>query len=222
MNWQALAIVLAAVVTLYFVYQRDHGRIVAKRGRAFLRCLPLLDTPSLIQDGPDYPQLAGTYNGLPVKLELIADHASFRKLPVLWLSVTVEVPLAITGVFDLMMRSQNTEFFSPHGELPQTLPTPAGWPVAGLARYKDFQSTHTIVEKLTPHVRFFSEDLKSKELLISPRGVRIVYMIDQAQWSHYLVLRHPMFENDVVDPDLVTNLIQRILSVADEFKAGKP
>ena len=219
MNWEALAIAVLAIATLFFIYRRDYGRIVAKRGRAFSRCLSLLDQSSIVQDGPDYPQLRGVRNGLPVKLALIPDHATFRKLPVLWLSVTVEVPLTLTGVLDLMMRPQNTEFFSPHGELSRTLSTPKGWPDAAIVRCEDLQSPRSLTDKLTPHVRFFSEDPKAKELLVSPRGARIVYMADQAQWSHYLVLRHPMFENDVVDPELVTDLLERVILITKDFRA---
>lgn len=221
MTWGAAVIVIAAAAALAYVYRRDHGRIVAKRGRAFQRCMSVLDRPDLKQDGPDYPKLNGQRNGCPVSLELIADHVNFRKLPPLWLSVTVRKPLPVSGICDIMMRPQNTEFFSPHGELTETVPTPSTWPDTAVIRCDKPASARLMANRLSEHAEFFESDKNAKELIVSPNGVRLVYMVDQAQRSHYLVLRHPIYENDVVEPELVEDLIERVFSIVEELRAGE-
>jgi hypothetical protein len=58
------------------------------------------------------------------------------------------------------------------------------------------------------------EDPRAKELVISPRGVRLVYQAAQAERAHYLVLRQARFENSKIDPALAGSLLDRAIAIA--------
>ena len=53
-----------------------------------------------------------------------------------------------------------------------------------------------------------------KELVITPRGVRLVYQAAQAERAEYLVLRQAHFTNNKADPALVRTLLDRAIAIA--------
>jgi len=61
-----------------------------------------------------------------------------------------------------------------------------------------------------------------KELLITPKGTRLVRQICQADRAHYLVLRQAKFECGAVDPLLVKSLLDAALAVGKSLRAAEP
>src|SRR5689334_4478458 len=98
------AALTAAGVLLAWRWRRDQALLRAQRRRFLAGCQDLLLAPRLTQDGADYPTLRGTYRGFRVELKPIADTLALRKLPALWLSVTVEGPTGAPGVLDALLR----------------------------------------------------------------------------------------------------------------------
>jgi hypothetical protein len=205
----ALGIVVAGL--LWAIHRRDRARIKATRGAYFEACRRLFEQASIAQVDVGFPVLEGSFRGHRIRLEPIVDHIAVRKLPSLWLKVDVFGELPIGGTLDFLARPLNTEFFSPSDGLPITLPIPPGWPQFALLR-TDIPDRAVPVEALTPHMRIFA-DLKMKELLITPRGVRLVYQADQAERAHYMVLRQARFETEQLPADLAEALLERALSI---------
>jgi hypothetical protein len=212
----ALAVILIAV--LAWLYRRHRGRERASRAAIFDACLDLFSTYRIEQDDVDYPVLRGRYRGYEVILRPVVDQMAFRKLPSLWLLVSLRAPVPFRGCFDLLMRASNVEFFSPSSKLPVTLDTPPGWPEHGLIRCDDREAIPPL-SWLSPHVAFFDQDPRAKEMVITPNGVRFVYQMDEATRAHYLVLRQAVFEKATLSPDLAKDLLERAVALYDDLCA---
>ncbi len=162
-------------------------------------------------DRAGMPTLSGQCDGLPVEIALILDAAGYRKLPVLWLSATCAASLQTGACFDALAREQGTEFFSPAADLPERMALPSSWPAhVSLRADREVELPDAVVEA---GAAFFASD-ESKELVISPRGVRLVRRVGEAQRPDYLVLRQARFELRRVEAGVVQGLAEAAVRLA--------
>jgi hypothetical protein len=211
LRYDILALCILAVCALWLIYRRDRAGKKAVRGSYFDDCRTLFGECRVEQTGLEFPILDGVYEGHRVRLEPVIDHMAVRKLPSLWLKVTVLGALPIGGTIDFLARPQNTEFYSPSERLPLTLRIPAGWPQHALLR-TDIEDRSVPVDFLTPHMRIF-DDAKTKELVVTPRGVRIVYQAAQGERAYYMVLRQPEFGAARLSVTLARRLLEEAIAV---------
>jgi hypothetical protein len=196
------------VVALWLIYRRDRARTKAARAAYFDDCRILFEHCRVVQERTDVAILEGRHQGHRFRLEPVVDHMAVRNLPSLWLKVTLVGTLPVPGAVDFLARPQNTEFYSPSASLPFSLRIPPEWPQHAMLR-TDIEDPAVPLELLAPHIHIF-EDSKAKELLVTPRGVRIVYQASQGERAYYLVLRQPEFR----DPRLPAALARRLLEQA--------
>src|SRR5215472_1419397 len=97
MRWDVLAVTAAALIALTWLYRRDRERFRRLRGGFFSGCLDLFEQYRVVQDDVDFPVLTGRYRGHEVRLEPIVDHMTMRKLPSLWLQVSLIAPVPYQG-----------------------------------------------------------------------------------------------------------------------------
>ncbi len=207
--------VLAAVLMWHF--QRQHNRAVRRRRRAmFDEVMPLLTESRLNQQNLDFPSLEGTYHGYQVRLRPLDDHLGYRKIPSLWLLVTVKHALPWRGVFDFLMRPENLEYYSPSGQLPYSIEIPSGWPQHAWLR-TDEPAAMPPVERLAPYIADFV-DLRTKELLVTPRGIRFVYQLCQADKLRYRIVRGVLFDEITVPAELARRLLDRLIELAHDLE----
>ena len=211
LRYDILALCVLFGVALWLIYRRDRARKKAVRGAYFDDCRSLLENSRVEQQDIEFPTLAGSYRGHRVRLEPIVDHMAVRKLPSLWLKVTVIGALPIAGTVDFLARPQNTEFYSPSEQLPLTLKVPAGWPQHALLR-TDITDRIPPIDVLTPHIGIF-DDPKTKELVVTPRGARIVYQASQGERAYYMVLRQPEFQEARLPSALARQLLEWTIAV---------
>lgn len=207
------ALVLAMLVLLWLWHRNTNNRMRQVRGEMFADCLAAIEHPVTKQDDVNFPILTGEYKGYSVRLEPVFDQMTFRKLPSLWMSVTIYRPIPVDGTLDYLVRPQNTEFYSPWSRLPYDLNIPHGWPAHAVLR-SDVEAPVPL-ELISPFIGIFQDDPKVKELLITKSGVRFVYQIDESQRSHYLVLRQPLFESLRVDRDKLLVVLDSAINLAD-------
>lgn len=205
----ALAVVFAAI--LWWIYARDRARIKASRGGLFDGCRDLFESCAIAQDGVDMAVLDGRYRGHDFRILPIIDHVNLRKLPSLWLLVTLRERGPYEGAVDFLVRPQNTEFYSPSSSLPVALEIPPAWPAHATLR-TDRRDAMPPLPLIGRHMGFF-DDPKAKELLVAPLGVRLVYQADQGRRAHYLVLRQAEFEGLTVAPELLRDLMDRAIAL---------
>ncbi len=203
---------LVALVVLPWLYARDARRIRARRGEFFADSMGLFETYRVTQDGMNYPVLEGRYQGFPVRLEPVLDNMGWRKLPSLWLKASLMVPNATRGTLDFLVRPQGVEFYSPSYDFHQHFRIPESWPQNALLATLP-GATIPSLDQLAPHIEVF-DDLRTKELVVTPHGIRLVYQAAQAERADYLVLRQATFAKPRVDPTLVRALLDRIIAIA--------
>ncbi len=206
---------VAAFGTLTYLHVSHRLKIKTSRAAVFTDCLSLFTQYRVVQDDVDYPVLSGQYRGHRIELKLIADHVGYRKVPSLWLQASVFVGLPLQGVIDYLVRPQNVEFFSPSDTLTIELPLPAHWPQFATLR-TDLAEGLPPMHVLDPPVALF-EDPAMKELLLTPRGTRLVRQVDQARRREYLVLRAASFAHDQLEPGMVAQLLDTQIGLIDSL-----
>ena len=207
------AVALVAVTLLVMLYRRDRTRLRTQRAQFFDRCSDLFQSYRVTQEGPTYPLLSGRYRGHDIRLEPVIDNMAWRKVPVLWLRVTVLQPNPYQSILDLLVRPGGVEVFSPSSDLDHHLLLPDGWPEQALLCTDD-PSPIPPLQLITPHISIFT-DPYMKELVVTPRGVRLVRMIWQANRLHYALLREIKFEGIYLDPEVTKTLLDAAIDIAD-------
>jgi hypothetical protein len=207
-RYEIAALCAVFIPALWIIYRRARARHVAVRAVYFDDCRSLFDDCRITLQDTDFPVLEGRHGGHRFRLEPIVDHIAVRKLPSLWLKVSLLGELPVPGAVDFLARPQNTEFYSPSASLPHSLRIPAHWPQHAMLR-TDIEDPSLPLDLLAPHMHIF-DDPRAKELLLTARGVRIVYQASHGQRAYYLVLRQP----DFGDPRLPARLALQLLDQA--------
>jgi hypothetical protein len=210
----AIAVLLAALVVLPLILARDSARDRRRRGDWFAPVLPLLDAYRVTQEGKGWPVLTGRYRGRDVRLEPVLDDMAWRKLPSLWLKATLLSPNSSRGTLGFLVRARGGEFYSPTAEMSHRLPLPSGWPRDALLCTDDKATA-----PLDLDMSVFG-DPRMKELVITPKGVRLVYQAAQGSRAEYLVLRQARFAESHADLLLVRSLLDHVLDIAASADAG--
>ena len=209
------AMTAAAIVALGAMHRRNRAVVRSRRSSVFAPAYDLFDSYQVTQRGTDYPVLTGQYRKRTFQLDAITDTLTFRKLPVLWLRVSLLAPVPGSATLDILVRSQNAEFYSPSNELPYQVRPLVDWPADAIVRTDDERRLPdlSIVDR---HMSVF-ERPATKELLITAKGVRLVHMLDQARRAEYLVLRQAEFENAAVDKELLRDLMDRAIALHNDL-----
>lgn len=219
-----IAALLAIAGLVYLAWMHQQNQKVAREQRAtFLDdCRGLLGAERVQYDRFGYPVLTGNWRGLPVTAEAIIDTMAVRKLPVLWLRITVLAPLPFTSRTDVMMRPIGTEFYSTHHELDHRINTPAGWPEAAIIR-ADQPVANEFLRWIRPHLGLLRED-DAKELFAGPNGLRLVWRIDEGNRSDFALLRQARFNVNQVDRAEFRRLLDWCAGLTQDVRtaAGDP
>ncbi|MFX1675900.1 hypothetical protein PWR63_27205 [Paraburkholderia sp. A2WS-5] len=221
----AFSAVLTAVfvavfaLTLAILNRRARESLRTRRRKLFDGCFALFDHATLTQDDVAFPVLTGSYREHSVRIEPIVDQVVFRQVPSLWLTVSVRQNLPVAGTFDLLARRANVEFWSDADALPRCVPLPRDWP-GHTSLKSDREASELPLRILDPHVRTLFSDPRSKELVVMPRGVRIVYQVQAADRSEYLVLRRATFHGAHVSVALLESLLERATAVCADLMQG--
>jgi hypothetical protein len=206
---------LAGFVVLFYLWRRDQQATAHRHATFFSACDGILDDAMLRPGTLGYPVLSGHWRGLAVEAEPIVDCLGVRKLPSLWLKVTVLAPVATAATLDLMMRPLGSEFFSPHDSLAHRIETPADWPERAILRSDDPAGLPPL-HLLDAHVGLFEQG-EAKELVVAPKGVRIVWQADEAERSDFLLLRQARFSKGPIDRQVLADIIARCAAIRDSL-----
>ena len=204
-----------AFAVLAVMYRRNHAAVRGRRAALFAPAHDLFSAYRLVQHGIDYPVLTGQYRGRDFHIDAIVDTLTVRKLPVLWLRVSLLAPLPGSSTLDILVRSQNAEFYSPANDLPHSLRPPPGWPADALVRTDDPRHAPDL-SVIGRHMSVFARPA-TKELLVTAKGVRLVHMLDQARRAEYLVLRQAEFEHASVGQEVLRDLMDRAIALHEDL-----
>ncbi|MEM5389452.1 hypothetical protein VSR68_38730 [Paraburkholderia phymatum] len=219
MHSTGIALAVLFLIALGLMYRRDSKALQAERSRLFDACLALFDHHRMTQQDAAWPVLVGAYDGYEVHIAPLVDDVTFRKVPSLWLLVTVKRELPMNGAVDLLARAQNTEFYSPADSLPVRVVTPQEWPSQTTIK-ADRSAAELPLSVLDPHVRRFFGDPRAKEMLVTRHGVRMVYQAQGADRSEYLVLRRAVFREARLSAALVESLLDQAVQLCADITRG--
>ena len=216
MRIDVLIACLAAIAALAWIYRRDKSRLERERAMLFEDVRGLLSEVEISRAAGEYPKLRGRYRGHEVSIDAMVDNIAVRKLPSLWLRATVLTEIPFAGACDAMARAHNVEIFSPAGDMDHVLKLPAGWP-DHLTVKSDDPDNMPPAARLTPHIGIF-KDPWIKELLVSPRGVRVVRQAAQGSRAEYMVLRQSLFGEIKVPPEQLAAMLDAAVALAEDLK----
>ncbi len=195
----------------------------ASRARAAIRaryldaCKPLLSESRQGEGAAGFPRLCGRYRGEVVDLQAMPDTLTFRKLPALWVLVTLPTPLPLRATLDLMIRPTGVEPFSNFHTLPSQIAVPAGYPSDCAIRTDDADALPPEA-LLRPHLDLF-DDVRVKELVVSPKGLRITFLAEEANRGRYLIFRDAEMGLTPLPPDRLRPYLEALLALRADILA---
>lgn len=166
-----------------------------------------------------FPRMTGRRSGLAFDLQAIPDTLTFRKLPALWVLITLPEPLPLHATLDLMARPSGNEPFTKFATLPQSLPTPPDLPKDIAIRTDD---AHRIPppDLIAQYADLF-QDPRVKELVLSPMGLRIVILAEEADRGRYLIFREAELGRTPLPPSRLEPLLDRLAAIRKDVLALK-
>ncbi len=205
------------IMGLWLIRQYLHDQRSLKHAKAHLfdEVLGLLDGAKLKQEANDFPQVSGIFLGYEVKLVLIEDTLAVRKIPPLWLMVTVKGKAAIQGSFDLMVRPSNNEFYSPAWQWNGNMQAPSHWPQHAVIKYQDSLIDVSKIDDVVP--KLFADE-RAKELLITRSVLRITYMAKQAERGEYLIMRNSVFSGEAIPAEIVEKVLKQAIEIRQSLE----
>ena len=192
-----------------------HARRLSRLGY-FDHCRSLFSGSRLSQCATGFPRLSGRYRNSDADLQAVPDTLTFRKLPALWVLVTLPGPLPVLATFNLMIRPTGVEPFSGFHRLPDQIAIPDGFPGDCAIRTDD--PRHLLPEHvLAPHLPLFDNPL-IKELVISPKGLRIVFLAEEADRTRYLIFRDAEMGRTPLPPEQITPVLERLQAIKTDIE----
>lgn len=191
-----LVVASFAVAAWMCLVQVRHIRTVrAGRRRLFDACAHLVDDAHVHESGLGYPRLTGSHLGSALRLTPLVDTMTLRKLPVLWLQATWDRRLPVDHPTDVLARPLGTEFFSPNAQYGHELAVHLGLPshtrIASPVPLDEDERRRSAT--LLESIQGFLGDPRTKEVLLCPDGVRIVWRLAEADQATYRSTRRPDF-----------------------------
>ena len=113
----------------------------------------------------------------------------------------------------MMMRPGSPTTFSNFDHLDHTLPKAPEFPVEAVVR-TDRKGVRFPQDTIADHLDIFAEG-RAKELLITPKGVRIVWLLAEAERARYGVFRQAAFGGIMLDPALIERLLKSASALRD-------
>lgn len=211
-------LIAAALAVLVLYYRRDQQKRRASRGLLFQPAYDLFQSYRVVQERADFPVLTGRYRDHDFQIDAVIDTLTFRKIPVLWLRVTLLQALPGVAATDILVRVQNNEFYSPANDLAFQLPVPGHWPPGAQAKTEDPDHAPSL-GLLERHIDFF-DAIEAKEMLVTSKGVRLVRLIDQGERAEYMVLRIADFRAVALKAEILADMMDRCIALAEDLAKG--
>jgi hypothetical protein len=212
---------LAAGLALWLAFRLVRASRDRAQARAtyFSALNPLFDGGEVQLQPTGFPRMTGRRGSLAFDLQALPDTLTFRKLPALWVMVSLPEPLPVQATLDVMARPSGQEPFSRFATLPHSLPCPTFLP-DGLAIRSDNAAAVPPQSLLAAHADLF-DDARVKELVISPKGLRIVILAEEADRGRFLIFRDAEMGMTPLPPARIVPLLDRLAALRADLLAPK-
>lgn len=200
---------------------RDYRRTEARKASEAEQLFSLLEP--VMKDAVCKPSgIAGTrsiegwLDGVFVQVRTVTDTLSLRKLPSLWLMITLPGDTGIRSRLDMMMRPAGQSSFSNFDFLRDTIDHPPGFPDEAVLKSDDAERCPS-PECFRPLLRPFHLGY-AKELLATPTGVRMVLQLAEGDRARYGVFRQAHFAAPPIRPEIIAPLVGMLHELRQRFR----
>lgn len=210
----------AALLALVCLWLLHRLRVLSRARRAaragyFDLVRPLFAEGEVRLEPTGFARMTGRRDGLGFDFRAVPDALAFRKLPVLWVMVTLIRPLPIGATVSVMARPSGLEPFSSFAALPQSLPTPPELPGEVALRTDDARRAPP-ASLIAAHADLFA-DPRVKELVLSPRGLRIVILAEEADRNRFLIFREAEVGMTPLAPARIAPVLDRLAALSRDL-----
>jgi hypothetical protein len=164
--------------------------------------------------------LTGIYEGHQFEVKTITDTLNTRKLPSLWLMVTLKSAIPIKHTLDMMLRPASSSTFSNFDFLPFAIPTPSEFPEHAVL-HSDIDRVPFDLNLMKPLLNFFKNP-RAKEFLATPNGLRLVTQLSEAERGRYVVAREARFDSTTIDAADTKHTLELLLALKNELQQQYP
>ena len=204
-----LAILFAIVGPLTWLAVRDHrARQMSRRG-LLDDCTRLFDRHALTHDGDSFPRLSGRCATRNVDVRLISDGMTIRRLPQLWLQVTVLERLDVESELAVLVRPSGYEFYSLTSGFDHIIEVPPSFPREVIVRGRSSRAER-LFERTAGTMAEILADPRVKEIAVTREGMRIIRQADEGRRGDYLLLRQAVFDNASVSAEDLDAVLREI------------
>ena len=180
-------------------------------------CLPLFDRVRKGVAETGFARVSGQYRGQTFDVQVVPDSLSLRKLPCLWVLVTVAERLPLTGTYDVMLRAAGAETFSKFGTLPDHIAVPPGFP-EGCTIRTDTPGVLPAAEVIGRYMAGL-DAARLKEVVVAPTGVRVVWLVEEADRGRYLLFRDAEMGGVALPSDVLQPLMDGLFDLWAALRA---
>ena len=202
---------------LAFAVHAASRRRTATRAGFFDAVAPLFDRVAKQLEPTGFARMTGHLGPRAFDLRALPDSLTFRKLPALWVMVSLPAPLPVDATLDILTRPSGQEPFTGFSNLPQALPCPDFLP-EGTGLRSDNAARVPPAALIARHAGLF-DDPSVKELLISPKGLRLVILGEEAERGHYLIFRDAEVGQVPLSPARLSPLLAALAALRDDLVA---
>jgi hypothetical protein len=208
---------LVAALALLWQTRRAAVQRSASRAAFFDGCRALFSDGLKAIAPTGFPRISGRYKGQTFDLQAVPDTLTYRKLPALWVLVTLPAPMPVRASFDLMIRPGGVAPFSNFHSLPDQITPPDGFPTDCAIRSDD--PAHLPDEALLRRYLPLFQDARMKELVISPKGLRLVWLAEEANRGRYLFFRDAEMGRLALPASAIRPLLDSLLALQADLAA---
>jgi hypothetical protein len=215
-------LILSAALSAWLVVRGigDHREAMAARHGLIDEAQGLIvDAERTI--GPDHhPVVTGRIaDGRKVKIDLVSDTLITRRLPQLWLRLTLYDGMPARPKIGALARPTGGEYYSLVHDMPHWMEPPK---TAGSMLLRgDDSAMPWQVERVLQHFRTLFSDPQVKEAVISANGVRIMRQAAQGDRAAHLFLRQSRFAIDAIPAEDISTAIAMAVALAAVLPAAE-
>lgn len=193
---------------------REHRAVLAQRRGLLDEAAKLFSDARVMVAADQFPALVTRLDRqCQVKIELIADTMVFRRLPQLWLIVTLSrTDASRRPVIGALARPTGAEYYSLVHDLPEWMMPPETG--TSLLMRGDGQATPSQVENVSAVFTRLFADPTVKEAVVTPGGARLIRQAAQGDRGMHLLLRQTRFLLASIPPDLVRTAISEAVMLS--------
>ena len=136
------------------------------------------------------------------------------------LNATLIAPTRSRSVVDFLARPTGVEVYSQVPHLEHRIAIPTEWPQEAILATDDPFGLPPL-ELITPHVLQFS-GTRLKELVVTPRGVRLVCKLGECSRAHYAAFREIRFEQADLDPGFARDTLDAAIALFESLATSEP